>query len=63
MDSLVTVVEFDLNFPHAVATALWQVVDDRLAVVTRLLVPLQAAICVAAFTPPEPGSPSVGNWV
>jgi len=62
IDSLVVVLDADVNLLHAVATLVWQVDDDSVAVVTRLLL-WQPAICVAALTPPEPGSPSGGNCV
>ena len=46
----------------AAATLFWQVDEDKVAVVTTLLL-WQPANCVAAFTPPDPGSPSGGNAV
>src|SRR5579871_962217 len=60
-ESAVAVSVVEANMLHALCTFPWQVDDDSVAAVTRLLLSLQPASCVAALTPPALASPCSGN--
>ena len=51
----------EANMPQALWTLAWQVEDDSVAAVTRLLLSLQPPSWVAALTPPALASPCSGN--